>query len=67
MWKMYKEAEASFWTVEEVDFQGDLMDWEKLKRGWRGVWGVRHSKERALVLGWRDAGTSCCRSQRPQL
>lgn len=31
MWKMYKEAEASFWTVEEVDFQGDLMDWEKLK------------------------------------
>ena len=27
IWKMYKQAEASFWTVEEVDLQADLPDW----------------------------------------
>ncbi|CAB0010584.1 unnamed protein product [Nesidiocoris tenuis] len=31
IWKMYKKAEASFWTVEEVDLSKDLADWEKLK------------------------------------
>jgi len=30
VWQMYKKAEASFWTVEEVDLAGDLRDWEKL-------------------------------------
>jgi len=28
---MYKKAEASFWTVEEVDLSKDISDWEKLK------------------------------------
>jgi ribonucleoside-diphosphate reductase beta chain len=28
IWKMYKQAEASFWTAEEVDLQPDLADWE---------------------------------------
>jgi ribonucleoside-diphosphate reductase beta chain len=28
IWKMYKQAEASFWTAEEVDLQADLQDWE---------------------------------------
>jgi ribonucleoside-diphosphate reductase subunit M2 len=28
---MYKKAEASFWTVEEVDLSKDLNDWAKLK------------------------------------
>ena len=28
MWAMYKQAEASFWTAEEIDLQQDLMDWE---------------------------------------
>jgi ribonucleoside-diphosphate reductase subunit M2 len=28
---MYKKAEASFWTVEEVDLSRDRQDWEKLK------------------------------------
>ena len=28
IWKYYKQAEASFWTVEEVDLQADLADWE---------------------------------------
>jgi ribonucleoside-diphosphate reductase beta chain len=28
IWKMYKQAEASFWTAEEVDLQPDLSDWE---------------------------------------
>lgn len=30
IWSMYKKAEASFWTVEEVDLSKDLADWEKL-------------------------------------
>ncbi|KAJ3035334.1 Ribonucleotide-diphosphate reductase (RNR), small subunit [Rhizophlyctis rosea] len=28
VWQMYKKAEASFWTVEEVDLSKDLIDWE---------------------------------------
>lgn len=31
IWEMYKKAEASFWTVEEVDLSKDLSDWETLK------------------------------------
>ncbi|GIL47726.1 hypothetical protein Vafri_3902, partial [Volvox africanus] len=32
LWEYHKQAVASFWTVEEVDFTGDLYDWEqKLK------------------------------------
>lgn len=31
IWKMYKKAEASFWTAEEVDLSKDLKDWENLK------------------------------------
>ncbi|GFV44814.1 ribonucleoside-diphosphate reductase subunit M2 [Trichonephila clavipes] len=31
IWQMYKKAEASFWTAEEVDLSKDLIDWEKLK------------------------------------
>jgi len=27
IWQMYKKAEASFWTVEEVDLSKDLHDW----------------------------------------
>ena len=30
LWKMYKKAEASFWTAEEIDLSGDLKYWEKL-------------------------------------
>eukprot|EP01012_Entosiphon_sulcatum_P058206 TRINITY_DN821_c0_g1_i1.p2 TRINITY_DN821_c0_g1~~TRINITY_DN821_c0_g1_i1.p2 ORF type:complete len:346 (+),score=74.50 TRINITY_DN821_c0_g1_i1:37-1038(+) len=34
IWLMYKKAEASFWTVEEVDLSSDLTDWnEKLTDG----------------------------------
>jgi ribonucleotide reductase beta subunit family protein with ferritin-like domain len=28
IWKMYKKAEASFWTAEEIDLGQDLHDWE---------------------------------------
>lgn len=28
MWKMYKQAEASFWTAEEIDLGSDLNDWK---------------------------------------
>ena len=28
IWKWYKQAEASFWTVEEVDLSPDQIDWE---------------------------------------
>ncbi|CAL9691525.1 unnamed protein product [Knipowitschia caucasica] len=31
MWRMYKQAQASFWTVEEVDLSKDLAHWERLK------------------------------------
>ncbi len=30
IWKMYKKAEASFWTTEEIDLAPDLIDWAKL-------------------------------------
>lgn len=35
VWKMYKQAEASFWTAEEVDLAQDLTDWAKLNEGER--------------------------------
>jgi ribonucleotide reductase beta subunit family protein with ferritin-like domain len=28
IWKMYKQAEASFWTAEEIDMSKDPHDWE---------------------------------------
>lgn len=28
IWQMYKKAEASFWTAEEIDLSKDLHDWE---------------------------------------
>lgn len=28
IWAMYKKAEASFWTAEEIDLSSDLVDWE---------------------------------------
>lgn len=31
IWEMYKTAEASFWTVEEVDLSKDHNDWQSLK------------------------------------
>lgn len=30
LWKAYKDAEASFWTAEEIDLTSDLVDWAKL-------------------------------------
>jgi len=30
VWEMYKKAEASFWTAEELDLAHDLKDWERL-------------------------------------
>lgn len=35
IWKMYKQAEASFWTAEEIDLSHDLKDWERLTDGER--------------------------------
>jgi ribonucleoside-diphosphate reductase subunit M2 len=32
IWQMYKKAEASFWTAEEVDLSKDLADWENLTK-----------------------------------
>lgn len=28
IWEMYKQAEASFWTAEEIDLSMDIIDWE---------------------------------------
>ena len=33
IWEMYKKAEASFWTAEEIDLGSDYKDWETLKSG----------------------------------
>lgn len=30
IWEFYKKSVASFWTVEEVDLENDLLDWGKL-------------------------------------
>ncbi len=35
IWKFYKQAEASFWTAEELDLSQDLTDWAKLNDGER--------------------------------
>jgi ribonucleoside-diphosphate reductase beta chain len=28
IWKFYKDAEASFWTAEEIDLSADISDWK---------------------------------------
>jgi ribonucleoside-diphosphate reductase subunit M2 len=33
IWEMYKKAEASFWTAEEIDLSSDVKDWDTLKEG----------------------------------
>lgn len=30
IWEMYKKAEQSFWTAEEIDLSGDQKDWDKM-------------------------------------
>src|SRR3989344_1456971 len=35
IWAMYKKAEASMWTAEEIDLSHDLKDWERLTDGER--------------------------------
>ncbi|WP_299818156.1 ribonucleoside-diphosphate reductase small subunit [uncultured Pontibacter sp.] len=35
IWQMYKKAEASFWTAEEIDLSQDIKDWENLNDGER--------------------------------
>ena len=30
IWQMYKQAEASFWTAEEIDLKNDTTDWDRL-------------------------------------
>jgi ribonucleoside-diphosphate reductase beta chain len=35
IWQMYKQAEASFWTAEEIDLTQDLVDWPRLNDGER--------------------------------
>jgi ribonucleoside-diphosphate reductase subunit M2 len=33
VWEMYKRAEASFWTAEEVDLSADQAHWNRLNEG----------------------------------
>lgn len=35
IWNMYKKAEASFWTAEEIDLASDMNDWNNLTRNER--------------------------------
>jgi ribonucleotide reductase beta subunit family protein with ferritin-like domain len=30
IWRMYKKAEASFWTAEEIDISRNAVDWDRL-------------------------------------
>jgi ribonucleotide reductase beta subunit family protein with ferritin-like domain len=30
IWRIYKKAEASFWTAKEINLSRDIVDWEKL-------------------------------------
>lgn len=29
IWAMYKQAEASFWTLAEIDLSADIKDWKE--------------------------------------
>lgn len=35
IWQIYKKAEASFWTAEEIDLASDLQDWQNLTQNER--------------------------------
>ena len=35
IWNMYKKAEASFWTAEEIDLSHDQKDWDGMAEGER--------------------------------
>lgn len=35
VWQMYKKAEASFWTAEEIDLSKDMTDWNKMNESER--------------------------------
>lgn len=35
IWEMYKKAEASFWTAEEIDLSHDQTDWNRMNDGER--------------------------------
>ena len=35
IWNMYKQAEASFWTAEEIDLSHDQKDWDNMAEGER--------------------------------
>lgn len=37
---MYKKAEASFWTAEEVDLSKDAADWDTLSKDEK--WFIQH-------------------------
>ena len=44
LWDLYKKAEASFWTAEELDLIADVKDWESLNDG------ERHFIEQTLAF-----------------
>lgn len=44
IWQFYKQAEASFWTAEELDLLADLKDWQSLGDG------ERHFIEQTLAF-----------------
>lgn len=45
VWEMYKKAEASFWTAEEIDLATDLKDWEN-----KLTFDERHFLSRVLAF-----------------
>eukprot|EP00798_Chlamydomonas_sp_ICE-L_P000341 gene341-1715_t len=41
VWEMYKKAQASFWTAEEVDLSDDIKFWDKLSDNARSFYGFQ--------------------------
>ncbi|CAI9777260.1 unnamed protein product [Fraxinus pennsylvanica] len=48
IWEMYKKAEASFWTAEEVDLSQDIQHWEKLTEDEKHF--IKHDSEEKNML-----------------
>merc|ERR1711963_732636 len=66
IWQMYKKAEASFWTAEEVDLSKDVKDWETLKDDERRCRFLRRAASTASRSRWRTSTARCtaCSSTR---
>ena len=56
VWQMYKQAQASFWTAEEIDLSPDMKDWERLNEG------EKHFISHVLAF-FAEIGRASCRER----